>query len=69
MQKYTNKESCRVCGGALQEILDLKKQPLANSYHKGEKLDEFPLKLNVCKNCNHAQLSVVVDPELMFKRN
>ena len=67
MQKYTNKESCRVCGGALQEILDLKKQPLANSYHKGEKLDEFPLKLNVCKNCNHAQLSVVVDPELMFK--
>lgn len=48
--------------------MDLKSQPLANSYHsKDESLDEFPLKLNLCKKCYHMQLSVVVNPEVMFK--
>ena len=41
---------------------------MANSYHNNEgKLEEFPLKLNYCNVCSHGQLSVVVNPELMFK--
>jgi len=48
-------------------ILDLGTQPLANSYHKGEHLEEYPLALNLCDKCFHLQLSVVVDPDLMFK--
>jgi len=69
---YTEITKCRACDASnLKQILDLNKQPLANSYHRGkddgEKLPEFPLKLNLCCKCYHLQLSVVVDPDLMFK--
>lgn len=69
MQNYTEIKECRVCGCEhLVEVLDLNNQPLANSYHKGEEQqEEFPLKINVCSKCFHVQLSVVVDPDLMFK--
>lgn len=59
---------CRCCGEKkLKLYLDLGIQPLANSYHKGEKLKKFPLKVMVCRNCFHSQLSVVVNPQTMFK--
>lgn len=60
---------CLCCSGnKLEEILDLNKQPLANSYcEKNEVLDEYPLELNLCLECYHCQLSYSVDPDLMFK--
>ena len=68
MQNYTEINKCRVCSCEdLFEVLDLNKQPLANDYHKGEKKDIFPLKINACKSCFHVQLSVAVNPDLMFK--
>ncbi len=69
MQNYTEITTCRACGcEELVEVLDLNNQPLANSYHDGEEeQDEYPLKINVCSSCFHVQLSVVVDPDLMFK--
>ena len=69
MSGYTELKECRVCGNEnLVEVLDLKNQPLANSYHNGSNEQEtYPLKINVCNECFHVQLSVVVDPDLMFK--
>ena len=68
MQKYTEIKKCRVCSSEdLVEVLDLNEQPLANNYHRGVSQDSFPLKINTCKNCFHTQLSVVVDPDIMFK--
>jgi len=66
---YREKTSCICCDkNDLIKILDLKDQPLANSYHTvDEKLDTYPLKLNLCKNCYHLQLSHIVDPNLLFK--
>jgi len=66
---YKLKNTCRCCGSCnLKEVLDLNSQPLANSYHlENDFLQEYPLKINVCQNCWHAQLSVVVDPDSMFK--
>jgi len=59
---------CRCCGNPVDELLDLNEQPLANLYHKEEEyLEEYPLKLNLCHKCFHMQLSVAVNPELMFK--
>ena len=61
---------CLACGGKhLDLVLDLNEQPLANSYLKaiGEKEDIFPLKLNICKDCTHLQLSHAVNPDLLFK--
>lgn len=68
MQNYTEIKNCRVCHSEkLEEVLDLNTQPLANNYHKGEHQEQFPLSINVCTECFHIQLSVVVDPDLMFK--
>jgi novobiocin biosynthesis protein NovU/D-mycarose 3-C-methyltransferase len=61
--------SCRCCGfQAPHGVLDLGRQPLANSYIKEPvELPTFPLELVVCPVCYHNQLSVVVDPDLMFR--
>ena len=68
-KKYKVINECRCCGHKkLIEYLDLKEQPLANSYHKeGEELPTFPLAARLCPKCFHSQLSVVVDPDEMFK--
>lgn len=68
MQDYTELKTCRVCHNQdLKKVLDLNIQPLANNYHAGDKQQEFPLSINVCSWCYHVQLSVIVNPDLMFK--
>lgn len=67
---YTNITACLACGNEhLVPVLDLGNQPLANSYapEKQQDLPEYELKINRCTECYHVQLSVAVDPELMFK--
>lgn len=63
------KTTCICCGSDdLKLVLDLKSQPLANSYHKeDEQLEEYLLGLNLCRNCYHLQLSHIVNPDLLFK--
>jgi SAM-dependent methyltransferase len=62
-------QACRCCGSAdLERILDLGMQPLANSYvREPVPLPTYPLELLVCMRCSHNQLSVVVNPDLMFR--
>ena len=70
MQNYTEITKCRACGSDdLRLVLDLNDQPLANSFtkDKDEELPYFPLKLNLCDKCYHLQLSVKVNPDLLFK--
>jgi len=65
---YKNNDTCLVCGTLVElEYLNLSDQPLANSYHKGEELETYPLRMRVCKNCWHSQLSVSVEPAKMFE--
>lgn len=51
-------------------VLDLGKQPPANSYSRAltEKIQEYPLGLNVCEHCWHAQLTFCVDRHEIFSR-
>lgn len=70
-EPYFIVDKCRCCGNQnLVDVLDLTDQPPANSYwSKGEQLpDRFPLKLQRCSECFHAQLNVVVDPNILFKQ-
>jgi SAM-dependent methyltransferase len=61
-------KKCLCCGNKdIRTILDLGRQPLANSYHNGKKLPTFPLTLRLCEECWHLQLSHAVNPDLMFK--
>jgi SAM-dependent methyltransferase len=50
--------------------MDLGKQPPANSFtrNKLDKVEEYPLGLNVCRRCWHAQLSFCVDRQEIFDR-
>jgi len=62
--------SCLACGSEdLVSILDLTDQPLANSFldQVPEHEPAWPLKVNMCSNCHHLQLTHAVDPELIYK--
>lgn len=64
---YTSLKKCLCCNSKkLSTVLDLGNQHLANSKfeYPGKK---FPLILNRCLECSHAQLSIAVDPDLMFR--
>lgn len=66
----THLTNCVACDtDNLELILDLNKQPLANSYklNKQDVQEEYPLAINLCKNCFHVQLTHAVDPSLMFE--
>jgi SAM-dependent methyltransferase len=61
---------CLCCGSkSLSMTLDLGTQPMANSFLDSEDTPElkFPLKLNLCRDCFHLQLSHAVDPDLLFR--
>lgn len=62
---------CTVCGSRdLQTVLDLGEQPLANDFAEdvavAQQRERYPLKLMRCRQCQHAQLSHIVDRERVF---
>ena len=63
------KFDCRSCGNTnLKRVISLGYQPLANNLlsNKESKCDLYPLEMNYCNECHNCQLSVVVDPKIMF---
>lgn len=70
MNEYTELNNCLVCdNGDLIKSLDLGSQPLINNLKTTaeEKEESYPLVLNNCQYCSHQQLSIAVNPELLFK--
>jgi cyclopropane fatty-acyl-phospholipid synthase-like methyltransferase/ribosomal protein L32 len=69
MTKLAKLNECVACGSKdLVNTLDLGNQPLANNFLKEPgKNAEYPLAVNRCTNCNHLQLTHVVDPETIYK--
>lgn len=66
---YTNHERCRACGCEdLKPAFDLGLKPLANDFKKaGEPRSGYaPLEVMFCPRCTLAQLSVVVDPRVLY---
>lgn len=64
-------KNCLCCGSdEMRLVLDLGVQPPANSYTRtaSEKVKEYPLGLNVCGRCWHAQLNFCVDRQEIFDR-
>ncbi len=63
-------KNCLACGSKkLRVVLNLNKQPLANSYVKNIKKKEqkYELKVNTCLECTHLQLSIAVDPRIIYQ--
>lgn len=62
-------DRCVACDGTqLLSVVDFGNQPLANGFHRGNQTQRvFPLALKMCGDCQHCQLSHVVNPEILFK--
>ena len=69
MSDFKHIDRCVCCDSDnINLLLDLNKQPLANSYHDNSKeLEKYPLGVNLCQDCYHIQLTDVVDPDLLFR--
>jgi nucleoside-diphosphate-sugar epimerase len=68
--KFTRINNCRICDrNNLLCILDLKDQPLANDFKKHNIVvqNNYPLELMLCEECYHLQLSIVVNPNILYK--
>ncbi len=64
-------EKCRICGSKkLYKFLDLGLMPLANSFKQKKDLkrreNKYELACLFCQNCGLVQLSIVVNPKVMF---
>ena len=64
---------CKICNNnKTYDVLNLKKQPLANKYPKNKleikKEYKFNLKVCFCEKCKSAQIKKIIDRKLMFLR-
>lgn len=64
-------KNCRACGStSLIEYLNLGELPLANNLGKtkdeSKEFEKYPLAVMFCDDCGLSQLSVVIDPKVMF---
>ena len=64
--------TCRLCDSLeLDLALQLRAMPIADGFVPAELKDvpqeHFPLDLFLCRNCGHAQLLDVVDPEILYR--
>lgn len=65
-------KNCRICKSTkLYKFLDLGSMPIPNGFRRKEDLHKkqkkYKLACYFCENCGLVQLTVVVDPEIMFK--
>lgn len=72
MEKIQKKHlKCRCCGlDKLTKYLDLGMMPLANNLELTKQMaidaNRYPLEIMLCQNCSLSQLSVVIDPTVLF---
>ena len=70
LRPCTDGAKCRVCKREdnMAVLCDFGKQPNANHYLSCPDgfLDEYPLRLDVCRNCYHTQLSYTIPPQEVF---
>lgn len=69
---FKNGYSCRLCNSSeLSCVLKLTSTPPANAFVTKEQLHitqkKYPLELFFCEDCNHLQLTEVVDPKELFE--
>ena len=72
IENYILEQKCRICSSKnLEMVLDLGKQPPANSFIDQSELNslepKFPLRLFWCHDCFLVQLLDIVDKEYLFK--
>jgi hypothetical protein len=64
------KIQCKICKSKkIRSVLNLGSQPLANSLQKKKiKQTKYPLHVVFCDNCTTAQLSIALNPRMLFSK-
>lgn len=68
---YHQHTKCRVCGSTdLVKYIDLGELPLSNNLCENsiQTADRYPLQVLLCTDCGLSQLSIVIDPYVLFGR-
>ncbi len=73
MNDYYVRTACRLCEGKrLRPVIRLADSPPGNHFVSKENLGveqpSYPLAVNFCEDCSHLQLSVVVDPTILYQK-
>lgn len=67
---YKEIKECLACGGKhLRLSFSMGFQPLVNNL-KSDQFEEdvrYPLEINKCRDCTHEQLTIAVDPKILFE--
>ncbi len=73
LKYFVKKKTCRLCkSNQLEFLLKLPNIPLVDDYCQKKNikknLRKFPLELVKCLVCRHVQLSIVVNPNILYKK-
>lgn len=73
MTDYYVRETCRLCDSTrMRPVMSFANTPPGNHFVSEEDLGieqkSYPLRVNFCDNCAHLQLSVVVDPKILYQK-
>lgn len=61
------RKKCRICNFKLQKIISFNKISLVGNFFKRRgDVKKFPISLNFCKKCKHAQIAEIVNPKKLF---
>ena len=69
MHKYSDIKKCRLCESFdFLEVINLGNQPLANNLQsiQNTEIEKYPLVLCKCQKCHTLQLSITVEPKILF---
>ena len=71
-KEFYKRKSCRLCGHEkLEDVIELTPTPPGNNFLSKTQLDKpesfYPLIVCFCLSCAHVQLSVVVNPEILYQ--
>ena len=78
MQKKSNRykkiTQCRLCDSKkIKEVYNFGLIPLGNNLQESQiqsiNCQRFPLSLNQCSSCNHFQLSISINPKILYANN
>jgi hypothetical protein len=66
--KYRRVFDCIVCGHRVNDVVQLPDYPITDIYVDVPEIGTVDQTLAVCPKCGHAQLTAIVDPELLYSR-
>ena len=70
---YSHIKKCRLCNGEIRNVIKFGNVAIGNDLNK--KLDraknaiKIPLSVNNCKSCNHFQLGISINPQILYANN